>query len=726
MKQELSEIAWDIITGIHNNVASVKSSSILETTEAVRLAGLSYVIGSINHERRFHHLSFEAERLGVSYDDISDIIKTGLDSYKGPKLVDLDRFDVVTLLGLIHSIGSFHLPLQYDQGTAQRSLGAYYTPKRAADYIVSITLTPALNKLAESVPKKGITALETILSMRTLDPACGTGVFLISALDAYLKALEKGFRLARESNIEYEHLVTEGSTDFIPQLRSNLYGVDLDVGALEVTDISLSLISGSSNESSLGKNLKQGNSLISLKGLDGKQSYSHYFSNSESRIPFEWSDEFEEVLRSGGFDFVVMNPPYERLKPNLAEFLRERILAGNREIHLEEFNTYKKNLKEDLHYFRQSGEYSLGNKYSIDVHRLFIERAIQLSRIGGQIGFIVPSTILGDLSSSPIRRSIIKENELKTVSEFPETSKLFDGVRQSVSVISLQKGGRTTSFRAQFGLSDIDSVSNRNSMHIQTENIENAVGSYLSIPQLTKGCWPLFNKLHMHPTLSTFEWLDVKRGELDLTLNKSCIIPEETEFQLIRGSDIARFSLLTRVKKAIEYVDINRLREKLGSSSRIEHINKTRIACQQVSNRTQRWRLKFTYIPSGFVLANSCNYITFGRGIPKRNMTMLLAVLNSELMNWRFGLTNTNNHVSIQELYHLPIPRTETISNDVFKSIISEVNSIHNNKNSNNAKLEALVFFVYGFSPSEARNILELRNTPQPEIQEIITMLQTM
>ena len=85
-----------------------------------------------------------------------------------------------------------------------------------------------------------------------------------------------------------------------------------------------------------------------------------------------------------------MNPPYERLKPNLAEFLRERLLTGEREIHLENFSKHKERLSEDVTYFRESGEYEIGNRYSIDTHRLFIERTLHLTREGSTIGFIVP------------------------------------------------------------------------------------------------------------------------------------------------------------------------------------------------------------------------------------------------------------------------------------------------------------------------------------------------
>ncbi len=722
MKQALGETAWSIITGFHGDTNAASSFNTLEITEAVRLASLSYV-ASRSRSVEFTHLSYEAERLGLSYDSISDLVQSCLDSYRGPNLGKFGRSDIVALLGLVHSIGSYHLPLQYNRRTSQRPLGAYYTPQSVADYIVSLTLTPTLDRLIKSVSKEGITALQQILSLRVLDPACGAGVFLISAMKALMKSIEEGIRFARELGVSKEILEKAGILNYVHTIRSNLYGVDVDAGALEVTDVSLGLLSQSTNDSSLGKSLKQGNSLVSLKGLNGESTHNHYFSNPESRLPFEWYDEFGDVMEDGGFDFVVMNPPYDRLKPNLAEFLRERILSGNRQIHLEEFNNYKEQLNEDLQYFRQSGEYRLGNKYSIDNYRLFVERAIQLTRKGGGIGFIVPSTILGDISAYPLRSSIILENELQTIDDFPETSKLFQGVTQSVSVLSLQKGGKTTSFRAQFGLKDIEDAYRRNRIHIQTKRIENAVGPYWSIPQVNRKGWILFNELHNHPSISSLYWLIVKRGELDLTLNRSCIVSDETEYRLIRGSNISRYSLKQKSTRPPEFVNIEKLKQTLGASSRIHHISKPRIACQQVSNRTQRWRLKFTDVPSDVVLSNSCNYLFLRKGTPKNHLFLLLGILNSELINWRFGLTNTNNHVSNRELSQLPLPDPDNISKNLYKSIVSEVKSIRDSKGGSSTRLEGHIFSIYGFSPNEAQFVLEMRQTPKNDIREIVRAL---
>jgi Alw26I/Eco31I/Esp3I family type II restriction m6 adenine DNA methyltransferase len=674
----------------------------------------------------FSHLSYEAERLGVSQRTVSKMVDDILETFSHPLPMNLHSNALVGLLGMIHSLGCYSLPLTYNEGTSQKPLGAFYTPPQVADYIVSLTLSPTLDQLASNASSDGLAPLEEILSRRTLDPACGTGVFLVSAMKVYADAMRKGIQNALDSGTSRHTLKQAGVIDFLEIIRSNMFGVDIDSGALEVTDVSLRLLSMSSDNelhtSSLGRSLKRGNSLISLKGLNGAADHRHFFADASSRSPFEWHDEFRSILDSGGFDFVLMNPPYERLKPNLAEFLRERLLTGEREIHMENFSKHKERLSEDVEYFRKSGEYQIGNRYSIDTHRLFIERTLQLTSDGSKIGFIVPSTILGDISAQPLRTSIILENQLLTVDDFPESSRLFEGVTQSVSVLTLQRGKKTKSFLARFGLNDIDDAISRNHIRIPADKIEKVVGSSLSIPQVNKVGWNLISKLHQQPSISSLDWIDVKRGELDLTLNRDCITSETTDFSLIRGSNITRYSLIERNSGKSEFVDIDRLRKKLGRSGRAEHIDMPRLACQQVSNRTQRWRLKFASIPSGVVLANSCNYVVLPTRSGKSHHLSLLGLLNSELLNWRFSLTNTNNHVSTRELTQLPI--ADSTESELRSKMVREVGRVKRNVVS--PMIEAITFALYGFSVKDAKTVLDMRSTPKNETESIAEDLQSL
>ncbi|MFW9786503.1 MAG: Eco57I restriction-modification methylase domain-containing protein [Candidatus Thorarchaeota archaeon] len=720
MSLELKETAQRIISGFHRLLADQSHNSI-EISEAVRLAGLTYTLSfkQLDDEYLFSKLAYHAERLGTSQRTVTELAREVLESFSYPVPRKLESEEIIELLGLVHSLGCYSLPLTYNEGTTQKPLGAFYTPAEIADYIVSLTISPTLNALASKASAEGISALDEILSLRTLDPACGTGIFLVSAMKAFASAMNIGIQ-----NIGNRSVLKRGDfLDFLDAIQQNMYGVDIDSGALEVADISLRLLA-SPNEKELGRSLlgtslKQGNSLISLKGLNGTADHSHFFADASSRYPFEWADEFGGIIENGGFDFILMNPPYERLKPNLAEFLRERLLSGERDIHLDNFSKHKEHLNEDLQYFRKSGEFHVGNKYSIDTHRLFIERTLQLASEGSTIGFIVPSTILGDISAQPLRSSLIHENRLLSVDDFPETSRLFDGVTQSVSIMTLQRGGVTNSFLARFGLNDINDARSRNHIVIPAGKIEKAVGGSLSIPQVDKVGWSLMLKMHEHPPISNLDWILVKRGELDLTLNRDCITNEETNHPLVRGSHISRYSLIRHEGEVAEFVHLGRLRRKLGKSIRAEHVNQSRLACQQVSNRTQKWRLKFSIIPPGVVLANSCNYLIFPEKSNDPLRYYLLGLLNSELLNWRFSLTNTNNHVSIRELNQLPIAEP---NKGLRRLMIKEVKRIRTNGYS--PKVEAISFAIYGFSIKDTKNLLVRRSTPKTETVSILNELE--
>ncbi|MFW9834123.1 MAG: DNA methyltransferase, partial [Candidatus Thorarchaeota archaeon] len=280
MSLSISDTARMILSGLHKELTSnlSKPSQSLQITEASRLAGLTYVLSSIIRENpyTFSHLSFKAEKSAVSQNETTKLVQEALESfrYQLPKTMSLaERVD---LLGLIHSLGCYSLPLEYNEGTSQRPLGAYYTPPAVADYIVSITLSPVLKRLAAKTTNNAIESLQEILSLRTLDPACGTGVFLISAMNAYIHAMKEGIRNALESGTSKTELRKSGMFDFKEMIRHNMFGVDIDSGSLEVADISLRLLANDGNlgETGLGDSLKKGNSLISLLGMNGTSDHS--------------------------------------------------------------------------------------------------------------------------------------------------------------------------------------------------------------------------------------------------------------------------------------------------------------------------------------------------------------------------------------------------------------------------------------------------------------------
>jgi len=258
-------------------------------------------------------------------------------------------------LGQVIRLDEEHRALVEDKPEVKKAGGVKYTPAYIVEAIVKKTLGPSL---------EGRTARQAS-EVSVLDPACGSGSFLIVAYqylldwhrDWYVQHLlplmEKG---SRPSSPEIRRLLPETEASRknraelpIYQARdgewrlstaerkrillSNIYGVDIDRQAVEVTKLSLLLkvLEGENEETiskqltlfqeralpDLGENIKCGNSLIGWDILEDNPGLGQ--EEIERINPFDWEMEFAEVFRRGGFDVVIGNPPYVR-QEGLGEF----------------------------------------------------------------------------------------------------------------------------------------------------------------------------------------------------------------------------------------------------------------------------------------------------------------------------------------------------------------------------------------------------------------------
>jgi len=705
--------------------------------EAARLASLNVIWGvrqgvqpesvSSASGLRFSCLSHAAKLDGVSQSDVESIERHVLDTVSESdslsRISGLSDSEFTELLGDIHSMGCFLLPEGRQDAAYRKSMGAYYTPREISDHIAERTMGPFLDVLIRDMSKGSERSVIRLMKLRTLDPACGPGTFLLSAARQFMNRIERIREACTKGNMT--SIAKDDLSGFAENVAGNLYGVDLDAAALEIADFSIRYELGldvTDSDSLREANLRSGNSLISLKGRSDKSNLESFFEEPSSRDALEWSDEFPEILgpESGGFDFVLMNPPYERLKPNMAEFMRDRLLTGSRDIHHDEFEAYRARLTEDVEYFRRSGEYKLGNTHTIDTYRLFIERALQLSRNGGRIGFVVPSTLLGDLSARKLRRSLLLNNRVESVEEFNEGSRLFPGVTQGVCIVVVARGGTTIRLRGSFNLGSLDQAQKSVGHTIDIKDTVNTMGDSLVVPRVPSEGWGILEKLHRNPSLGHLTWLKNRRGELDLTMHREYVHKNSKAPRLIRGSHITRYSIVEIPEAKRENVNVSAFSRRLGSSGRIGHLRKPRIACQQVSNRAQRWRLKFAPVPSEAVLANSCNYIVVNEDLGLDVLSYLLGVLNSDLMNWRFEVSNTNNHVSNREISSLPIVDITALDDrqrGLMESLVQRV------KAGNTAAIEAHVMALYSLHPQEAKRILTYRGAAEEEIDAVLKNL---
>ena len=272
--------------------------------------------------------------------------------------------------------------------------GVYYTPKYIVDYIVKNTVGKVLE---ESTPAK-------IKKLSILDPACGSGSFLIRAYEEMLnyyrglkvkgdKILEgqAGFGI-RGDGKERELTIWEKAEI----LKRHIYGVDIDEQAVEVTKLSLmlkmlegeqGLVAGRNVLPMLDKNIKCGNSLIS----GDSQELFKYFGKDYWKVkPFNWKEEFKHIMvDEGGFDVVVGNPPYVK------EYT-------NREVFEEVKNT-------DMAKYYQG---------KMDLWYFFTCKALDLMKEGGLHSYIAQNNWVTSMGASILRNKIISTSRMLSFFDF--------------------------------------------------------------------------------------------------------------------------------------------------------------------------------------------------------------------------------------------------------------------------------------------------------------------
>ncbi|MFP3257630.1 MAG: N-6 DNA methylase [Candidatus Nanopusillus acidilobi] len=242
--------------------------------------------------------------------------------------------------------------------THRKEQGIYYTPSYIVDYIVKNTVGEYIRTHTP----------EEIKKVRILDPACGSGSFLIRAY----KELENYWK----ENSDFAQLNIDSKEFYskkVEILKNNIFGVDLDPKAVEITQLNLLLQISEKGEKLplLQKNIKVGNSLIDDPSVSDKA--------------FKWEEEFPEIMKEGGFDIIIGNPPYVRIQ-NLQD--------------------------NEIEYFNNNFKSAFKN---YDIYVLFVEKSLKLLRPNGDLGFIIPSKFVNSDYGLGLRNVI---SETKTLRKF--------------------------------------------------------------------------------------------------------------------------------------------------------------------------------------------------------------------------------------------------------------------------------------------------------------------
>jgi len=322
-------------------------------------------------------------------------------------------------LGKVIRLTAGHHAKVEDKPEVKKAGGVYYTPTYIVDYIVKNTVGKLLE---QNTPAK-------VSSLRILDPACGSGSFLLGAYQTlldwhqewYAKHDPEKHAKGRSPKVYLgpggEWRLTTPEKKRI--LLNNIYGVDIDTQAVEVTKLSLLLkVLEGENAETLGKNLrlfheralpdlgdniKCGNSLIGPDFYEGRQ-ISLLDEEERYRInAFDWNTEFPHIMNAGGFDAVIGNPPYldvKQLDDAVKDILRSRYEAASRRF---------------------------------DLFVPFVEKGLTLLDKDGLLGFILPSMFAQREYGTGLRRVVSKNASVVHVVDFG-SNRVFQGPMNYVAI----------------------------------------------------------------------------------------------------------------------------------------------------------------------------------------------------------------------------------------------------------------------------------------------------
>ncbi len=304
--------------------------------------------------------------------------------------------------------------------------GAFYTPAFVTRYIVAETLQPILADRFETLrqqyeeeskaatkklfadpraydlreltgPQRKSLAdfwnawLDTLATVRVVDPACGSGAFLLEAFDQLHAHYQQAN--ARLTELVNQRLFADVDKQI---LQSNLFGMDLNTEAIEICRLSLWIKTAEKGKvlTSLDDNVKQGNSVV-----------------ADPDPLTAWRNRFPAAFAEGGFDVVIGNPPY----------VRQEWIAKDKPF-LEQ------------HYKAYDG--------TADLYVYFYEIGVKLLKPGGRLGFVVTNKWMRAGYGEPLRKFFGDSAWVEQVVDFGHAKQIFPDADVFPSILVARKPAR--------------------------------------------------------------------------------------------------------------------------------------------------------------------------------------------------------------------------------------------------------------------------------------------
>jgi len=516
--------------------------------------------------------------------------------------------------------------------------GVFYTPKYITKYIVDNTIGALckekrkelnLDIIDETILENSKTTKGTltkkakelfenldnyrkyVLSLKILDPACGSGAFLNQALE-FLISEHRWIDEHKSDLLKEGFTISEYEKDIVEQ---NLFGVDINEEAVEIAKLSLWLRTAKKGRklSTLSNNIKCGNSLIDDPEIAGEKA-------------FNWNEEFKEIMSNGGFDVVIGNPPY--------------VFGGN-----EGISSIEKV------YFKENYQTGIGK---VNLFTLFIEKSYFLLKNDAEFSFIIPNTFLRVTSYHESRKFLLN-NFI-----FRELADLGNDVFQNAittAIILFAKKARAKKDSFCKVIKDFSGAYWRISLNDIIKN------KYLITSNLSVEKAQLLRKLNNEKIFLGHECREMIFGVV-ISKNKSDLVFDK-QFDnykpFLEGRDISSY-FIKPVTKYLNYKPALLHRARTPKVFEVEE----KLLVKRITGGERP--LKVAYDNEGIYNKESINNIILKKDSEFEHR-FILALLNSKLINWFYNNQFTNASkltVNISKEYLSRIPVVLPQNQNVF------------------------------------------------------------
>ena len=369
---------------------------------------------------------------------------------------------------------------------------------------------------------------------------------------------------------------------------------------------------------------------------------------SEKRF-FHWDLEFPEAFvdldrgtwkprTEQGFNAVVGNPPYDVLATEELGYDVTPLIA----------------------YFKTDSVFDPAIRGKLNLYKLFVCRAHASAQRGGFFSFIVPMALLGDAQSAGIRQNILENAGLKAIEAFPQKDdsrrRVFLEAKLATCIFVCTNDNPPQAFHVRTH-SGSEIAADSESHQVAPSEIALFNSSNLTIVSCPSRDWEIVRALLSNKGVVRLgQYVEFFQGEINETNEKakSTINTEGLGQRLVRGANVTLFAVRDASQGHDLYLTVDKFLKGKSSNSKAYHHKSRRVAYQGNAPQNNFRRIIAAPVDPGKFCAYTVNYCTDNSS--KLSLDVVLALLNSKILEWWFRLGSSNAHANEYQMNGLPVP----------------------------------------------------------------------